>query len=41
MKGCYLCPAAFRLNLKNGDKEKRNDRLSDDESMKACLEKID
>ena len=33
--------ASVSFELKNGDKEKRNDRLSDDESMKACLEKID
>ena len=29
------------FELRISDKEKRNDRLSDDESMKACLEKID
>ena len=30
---------SISFELKNGDKENRNDRLSDDESMKPCLEK--
>ena len=36
-----LINISVSFEIRISDKEKRNDRLSDDESMKACLEEID